>query len=98
VNLEVISRNIRKIKNIDRSVHQLQRAIIWSYYHNGPAKITRLPRNAPCWNKELSGLKHETYLIQRKEQGSGMPIRKTTPVIIKEKGNPNDFNGGGTAR
>jgi hypothetical protein len=33
-NLEIILRNVRTIKDIDRSVHQLQRAIIFSYYHN----------------------------------------------------------------
>jgi hypothetical protein len=55
VNLEIISRKIHAIKDIAQSVDQLQRAIILSYYHNCPAKTTRLPRNAPWWNKELSG-------------------------------------------
>jgi hypothetical protein len=57
VNLEILPRNILTIKDIDRSVDQLQRAIILSYYHNCPAKTTRSPRNAPWWNKELSGLR-----------------------------------------
>jgi hypothetical protein len=56
VNLEIISRNIRTIKDIDRSVDQLQRAIILSYYHNFPAKASCLPRNATWLNKVLSGL------------------------------------------
>jgi hypothetical protein len=43
-------------------------------------------------------LKHESYLIQQKEQGSGTPIRKRSPVIIKKKENPHDLHGGGTAR
>jgi hypothetical protein len=38
VNLEIISRNIRTIKDIYRSVEQLQRAIILPNYHNCPAK------------------------------------------------------------
>jgi hypothetical protein len=60
VYLEIISRKIRPIKDIDRSIDQLQRAIILSYYHNCPAKATRLARNAPWWNKELSGLGGKT--------------------------------------
>jgi hypothetical protein len=40
---------------MDRSVNQLQRAIISSYYHNCPSKTTRSPRTTPWWNKELNG-------------------------------------------
>jgi hypothetical protein len=59
-NLEITSRNIRTIKDIDGSVDQLQRAIILSYYHNCPAKTTRSPRNAPWWNNTLSGPRAKT--------------------------------------
>jgi hypothetical protein len=38
--LGIISRNIRMIKDIDRVVDQLQRAISLPYYHNCPAKTT----------------------------------------------------------
>jgi hypothetical protein len=47
VNLEIISRKIRTIKDIDRSVDQLQQAIILYCYQNCPAKTTRSPRMAP---------------------------------------------------
>jgi hypothetical protein len=50
VNLENMLQKIRKIKDIDRSVDELQRAIIWSYYQNCPAKTIRSPRMAPWWN------------------------------------------------
>jgi hypothetical protein len=43
-NLEIISRKIHTIKDIDRSADQLQRAIILSYYQNCPTNTTRLPR------------------------------------------------------
>jgi hypothetical protein len=63
VNLEIISRNIRTIKDIDRSFVQLQRDISLSYYHNCPAKTTRLPRNALWWIKTLRGLRDKTRNI-----------------------------------
>jgi hypothetical protein len=59
-NLEIISRKIRTIRDIDRSVDQMQRAIIVSYCQNCPAKITRSPRRVPWWNKKLSGLRAKT--------------------------------------
>jgi hypothetical protein len=57
VNLEITVRSIHTIRDIDRSVDQLQQAIILSNYQNCPAKTTRSPRNASCWNKTLSELK-----------------------------------------
>jgi hypothetical protein len=59
-NLEIISRKIRTIKDIDLSVDQLQRAIILSYYKNCPAETTRWPRMVPWWNKKLSGIRANT--------------------------------------
>jgi hypothetical protein len=56
-NLETLPRNMRTIKDIDRSVDQLQWAIMSSYYRNCPAKTTRPPVTAPWWNKQLSGLR-----------------------------------------
>ena len=50
VNLEITLRNIRKIRDIDRSVDQLEQVVILSYCHNCPAKTTCLPRNARWWN------------------------------------------------
>jgi hypothetical protein len=58
--LEIISCKIRTIKDIDRSVHQLQWAIILSYCRNCPAKTTRSPRMVPWWNKKLSGLRSKS--------------------------------------
>jgi hypothetical protein len=59
-NLEIIPRRICTIKDTDRSVEQLQRAIVSSFYRNCPAKTTRSLRNAPWWNKQLSGLRTGT--------------------------------------
>jgi hypothetical protein len=59
-NLEIISPKIRTIKDINRSVDQLQRAIILSYYQNYSAETTRSPRMVPWWNKKLSGLRAKT--------------------------------------
>jgi hypothetical protein len=56
-NLESISSIIRTVGGIDRSIDQMQRAIVVSYYQNCPAKITRSPRRVPWWNKKLSGLR-----------------------------------------
>jgi hypothetical protein len=42
-NLEIISRKIRTIRDIDRSVDQMQWAIVMSYYQNCPAKTTCSP-------------------------------------------------------
>jgi hypothetical protein len=60
VSLETISRSIRMIRDTDRSIDQLQQAIILSYYLNCRAKTTRSPRTAPWWNKKLSGLRAKT--------------------------------------
>jgi phage FluMu protein gp41 len=60
MNLETLSRRIRMINDIDRSVDQLQRAIVSSYYQNCPDKTTRSPGTTPCWNKNLSWLRNET--------------------------------------
>jgi hypothetical protein len=60
LNLEMLSRRIRTIKDIDRSVDQLQQAIISSYYQNCPAKTTRSPGTTPWWNKKLSGPRAKT--------------------------------------
>jgi hypothetical protein len=42
--------------------------------------------------------KRESCLIQPKEQGSGTPIGRLLPVIIKKSEKPSDPHGGGTAR
>jgi hypothetical protein len=60
VNLEILSRRIRTIKDTDQSVDQLPWAIISSYYQNCPAKSTRSPGTIPWWNKKLSGLRAKT--------------------------------------
>jgi hypothetical protein len=85
-NLENISRNIRTIKDIDRSVVQLQPAIILSYYHNCPAKTTRLPRNAPWWNKKLSGLRAKTRKLFTTAERTGQwnSYKKTLTFYNKE--------------
>jgi hypothetical protein len=57
VNLETLLRRIRMIKDIDRSVDQLQWAIISSYYHYCPAKTTCSSGTTPWWNKKLSRLR-----------------------------------------
>jgi hypothetical protein len=54
-NPEIISCKIYTIKDIDRSIDQLQQANILSYYQNCPAKTTRSLRMVPWWNKKLSG-------------------------------------------
>jgi hypothetical protein len=46
-NLEIISRKIRTMRDSERSVDKLQRAIVVSYYLNCPAKTTRSPRRVP---------------------------------------------------
>jgi hypothetical protein len=51
---------MRTIKDIDKSIDQLQRAIISSYYRNCPAKNTRPPGTTRWWNKKLSGLRAKT--------------------------------------
>jgi hypothetical protein len=48
------------MKDIDRFVDQLQRAIILSYYENCTAKTTPSPRTVPLWNKKLSRLTDKT--------------------------------------
>jgi hypothetical protein len=60
VNQETLLRRIRTIKDIDRSVDQLQRAIISSYYQNYPAKTTHSSGTTPWWNKKLSGIRAKT--------------------------------------
>jgi hypothetical protein len=63
VNLETLSRRICMIKDIDRSVDQMQQAIISSYYQNCPAKTARSP-GTTWWNKKLSGLRAKTRTAQ----------------------------------
>jgi hypothetical protein len=73
-NLEIISRKISTIKDIDRSVDKLQRTIILSYYQNCPAKTTRSPRMAPWWYKELSEMRDKTrnlFNIAKKNRSVG---------------------------
>jgi hypothetical protein len=60
VNLRTLPRRLCTIKDVDRSVDQLQRAIISSYYHSCPAKTTRSPTTTPWWNKKPSGLRAKT--------------------------------------
>jgi hypothetical protein len=81
-NLDFISCKIRTLKDIDPSVDQLQRAAILSYYQNCPTKTTRSPRMVPWWNKKLSGLRAKTRKLFNieKEQVSGTPIRRPSPV------------------
>jgi hypothetical protein len=85
-NLEIISRNIGTIKDIDRSVDQLQRAIILFYYHNCPAKTTRSPRNAPWWNNTLSGLRVKTRKLFNvvKRTGQWDTYKETLTCYNKE--------------
>jgi hypothetical protein len=85
-NLEIISRNIRTIKDIDKSVDQLQRAIILSSYHNCPAKTTRSPRNAPWWNNTLSGLRAKTRKLFNvaKRTGQWDSYKETLTCYKKE--------------
>jgi hypothetical protein len=85
VNLEIMSRKICMIKDTDRSVNQLQLAIILSYYQNCPAKTTCSPRMAPWWNK-LSELRAKTRKLFNiaKRTGPWTPIRRPSPVIIKK--------------
>jgi hypothetical protein len=49
VNLETMSRRIHTIRDMDRSVDQLQQAIILSYCNNCPAKTTLSPKMVPWW-------------------------------------------------
>jgi hypothetical protein len=71
VNLESISRSICTIKDTDRSVDQLQGAIILSCYQNCPAKTTRSPRMAPLWNKKLNELRAKTRKLFYKAKTTG---------------------------
>jgi hypothetical protein len=57
VNVGTLPHRLCTIKDVDRSVDQMQRAIISSYYHSCPAKTTHSPRMTPWWNEKLSGLR-----------------------------------------
>jgi hypothetical protein len=71
VNLETVSRRTRMITDTDRSVDQLQRAIISSYYQNCPVKTTHSSGTTPWWNKKLSGLRAKTRKLFNTPQRSG---------------------------
>jgi hypothetical protein len=83
VNLETISRRIRTMRDIERCVHQLQQAIILSYYHNCPAKTTGSTRMAPWWNKKLSGLEAKTRRLFNRAKGTGQ-YKETLTSYNKE--------------
>jgi hypothetical protein len=70
-NLETNPCRIRTIKGIDRSVDQLQRSIIKSFYRNCPAKTTRSPKNTPWWTKQLSGLRNKTRRLFKTAKRTG---------------------------
>jgi hypothetical protein len=98
VNLETLPRRKRTIKNIGRTLDQLQRSIISFYYHNCPAKTTSSSGTTPWWNKKMSGLRPKTrklFNIAKKKQGSGTFIRNPLLVTIKK---PKETRGGGSAR
>jgi hypothetical protein len=86
VNLDTISRSIRKIRDTDRSVDQLRQAINMSYYHNCPVKTTHSPRMAPSWNKKLSGLRAKTRMLFNiaKRTGQWDNCEETLPCYNKE--------------
>jgi hypothetical protein len=84
--LEIISGKIRTIKDIDRSVDQLQPAIILTYYQNCPAKTTCSPRMIPWWNKKLSGLRAKTRKLFNivKRTGQWDTYKETLTCCNKE--------------
>jgi hypothetical protein len=74
------------IKEVDRSIDQLQQAIISSYYHSHPAKTTRSPRTIPWWNKKLSGFRAKTRRLFNKAKITGEwdPYKETLTCYNKE--------------
>jgi hypothetical protein len=86
-NLEIISHKIRMMKDIDRSVDQLQRAINLSYYQNCPVKTTRSPRMVPWWNKKLIGLRAKTRELFNiaKRTGQWDTYKETLTCYNKER-------------
>jgi hypothetical protein len=74
------------IKEVDRSVDQLQRAIISTYYHICPAKTTRSPRTIPWRNKNLSGLRAKIRRLFNiaKRTGEWDPYKETLTCYNKE--------------
>jgi hypothetical protein len=94
LNLETISQRIRTIRDIHRSVHQLQQAIILSYHHNCPDKTTRSSRMAPWWNKKLSGLRAKTRRLFNiaKRTGQWDTYKETLTCYNKEIRKPKRFS------
>jgi hypothetical protein len=74
------------IKDIDRSVDQLQWVIISSYYHNCPAKTTSIPGKTPWWNKKLSGFRAKTRKLLNiaKRTGQWDTYKETLTCCSKE--------------
>jgi hypothetical protein len=87
-------------RDIDRSVDQLQEAIILSYYQNCPTKNTHASRNAPWWNKNHCGLRVKMRKLcnTAKRTGQWDTYKEALTCYNKEIRKAKRSYGGGTAR